>query len=83
MLSVRQNYVHHILLSPQDVVNCEIVEDNHSSVTQDSGGALTGCLLFGLPGLLIGGMIGPKRTTGRVKRIDLKITGNNFYKKDV
>lgn len=80
LLHVRQNYVHQILLSPQDVVNCEIVEDNHSSVTQDSGCALAGCLFFGLPGLLIGGLAGPKRTTGRVKRIDLKITVNDINK---
>lgn len=78
LLYVRQHYVHQLLLSPQDIVAVEVIEDNHSSVTQDSGCALAGCLLFGLPGLLIGALAGPKRTTGRVKKIDLKITVNDI-----
>lgn len=80
ILNYDNRYVHQVLLCPQDIVDCELVEDANSSVTQDSGCALAGCLVFGLPGLLIGGLTGPKRTTNRVQRIDIKITVNDIQK---
>jgi hypothetical protein len=65
-----------------DVVSVEVTEDG-SSVTKTSrssqiGGAVVGGVLLGGVGAVVGGLTGSKKTTQKVKRVDLRVVIDNI-----
>lgn len=60
-----------------DVVSVELTEDG-SSITKTSrgsqlGGALVGGVLLGGVGVVVGGLSGSKKTSQKIKRVDLRV----------
>jgi hypothetical protein len=65
----------------KDIVSAELFEDG-TTVTKTMrssqvGGAVVGGLLFGGLGALVGGLTGKTETSGKVKRIDLRLIVNS------
>jgi Short C-terminal domain len=77
LISNNQNSVSIRIVSYRDLLSSEIFEDG-SMITKTSrssqlGGALLGGVLLGGVGAIIGGLSGKTETTGKVKRLDLRI----------
>lgn len=69
-------------LKYQDIISVEILEDDISIIKTDRvsqiGGALVGGVLLGGVGAAVGALSGKKQSsTGKVKKLDLKITIND------
>lgn len=81
LIDHRQQNVSCRVVTYKDILSSEIFEDG-STVTKtvrssQIGGALVGGLALGGVGAIIGGLSGKTKTTGKVKRIDLRITVND------
>ncbi|HLP97781.1 MAG TPA: SHOCT domain-containing protein [Sideroxyarcus sp.] len=81
LIDHRQQNVSCRIVAYQDLLSSEIFEDG-STVTKtvrssQLGGALIGGLALGGVGAIIGGLSGNTKTSGKVKRIDLRITVND------
>jgi hypothetical protein len=68
-------------ISYKDILSAELFEDG-SSVTKTArgsqvGGAIVGGLMLGGVGAIIGGLSGKTVTTGKVKRVELRLTIND------
>jgi len=65
----------------RDIISVELFEDGDSisktSRTSQIGGALVGGVLLGGAGVLLGGLTGSKRTSSKIKTIDLRILVND------
>ncbi len=70
------------LLQPSEIIDVELLEDNHSLLKTNRasqlGGAVVGGLLLGGVGAVIGGLSGSKRSTARVSKLTLRITTTDF-----
>jgi len=66
----------------KDLLSSEIFEDNVTVTkavrSSQIGGALIGGLAFGEVGAVIGGLSGKTQTSGKVKRVDLRLIVNNI-----
>lgn len=81
LIDHRQRTVSCRVVTYKDLLSSEIFEDG-STVTKtvrssQLGGALIGGLALGGVGAIIGGLSGKTKTSGKVKRIDLRITVND------
>lgn len=81
LIDHRQQNVSCRVVTYKDLLSSEIFEDG-ATVTKtvrssQIGGALVGGLALGGVGAIIGGLSGKTKTSGKVKRIDLRITVND------
>jgi hypothetical protein len=81
LISNEFNIVSIRVFSYRDLLCSEIFEDGSTITktvrTSQVGGALVGGLLFGGVGAVIGGLSGKTETTGKIKKIDLRLTVND------
>lgn len=81
LISSRQKSVSLRVVSYKDLLSSELFEDG-ATVTKtvrssQIGGALIGGLALGGVGAIIGGLSGKTQTSGKVKKIDLRLTIND------
>ncbi|MFA7242804.1 MAG: SHOCT domain-containing protein [Sulfuricellaceae bacterium] len=81
LIDHRQQSVSCRVVTYKDLLSSEIFEDGSTVTktvrTSQIGGALVGSLALGGVGAIIGGLSGKTKTSGKVKRIDLRITVND------
>ena len=81
LVSNQLNKVSIRVVSYRDLLSSEIFEDGSTTTktarTSQLGGALVGGILLGGVGAVIGGLSGKTKTTGKVKRVDLRLTVND------
>jgi hypothetical protein len=75
-------YLHsHVIISYKDLLSSELFEDGVTVTktvrSSQIGGALIGGVLLGGVGAIIGGLSGKTQNSGKVKRIDLRLTVND------
>ncbi|KPI46581.1 hypothetical protein KW95_18500 [Clostridioides difficile] len=66
------------VLSFNDVIDYELLEDGETLIKGGLGRALTGGLLFGGVGAVVGGVTGKKETKAIINSLKIKITLNNL-----
>jgi len=77
----RGGYISQRIIEYKDIISVEIFEDG-SSVTKtvrssQIGGAVIGGLVLGGVGAIIGGLSGKTETSGKIKRVDLRLILND------
>lgn len=77
----RQQEISSRVVTYKDILSSEIFEDGSVTTrtvrSSQIGGAFVGGLALGGVGAIIGGLSGQTKTSGKVKRIDLRITVND------
>jgi hypothetical protein len=84
LITNQLNVVSIRVVSYRDLISSEIFEDG-STITRTSrnsqlGGALIGGIALGGIGAIIGGLSGNTRTSGKIKRVDLRLIVNDTQK---
>ncbi|GIK24692.1 MAG: hypothetical protein BroJett006_09380 [Betaproteobacteria bacterium] len=81
LIDNHQSNMSYRIVPYKDLLSCEIFEDGSTVTktmrTSQIGGALVGALALGGVGAIIGGLSGKTKTTGKIKRVDLRITVND------
>lgn len=77
----RQQILTHLVVSYNDLLSSELFEDGvivtRTVRSSQIGGAVIGGLALGGAGMIIGGLSGKTKTSGKVKRIDLRLIIND------
>lgn len=71
---------YNVVLSYEDIISYELIEDGDSVVKGGLGRAVSGGILFGTAGAVVGGITGKKKQKTEVKDLRLRIiTRNELY----
>ena len=84
MITIHKGQVTQRIVSYKDLISVEIVEDGTTLTktvrSSQLGGVFVGGLVLGGVGAIIGGLSGTTKTTGKVRRVDLRIVVDDTAK---